>query len=370
MPIEPRHVLGLRGIDGQVSLGEEARFSGFLRDAALWVEDGSFSVPFSAAALELLAEYCCTAHRAFLQRAASEIDHMAQFTARIVDIDLDLFYEVLRAANFLDCDGLIEMATTATAKLLREVHKDPELLASVLGATQSEDTTAFLPRSSAWHASVNEPILEPPADMTITSAASHAIEDEDALFLCLLACDAPTLRALKGLSPAWRQRSRATLDDPHWQLMQHTLDLDWALGIEVRLPHAYANPCLQADLVNGLHAPPPPPQYSRLPRPYFRRLAASCTASDGRARSACARHYRGSRLSSYSSSPLTSGGSASGWACSVHARCARQPAMRTSVPSGQLIVTVRTAPRSVPSTCSPQASITSTAPRTMMSASA
>jgi hypothetical protein len=251
MSIEPRHVLGLRGIDGQVSLGEEARFSGFLRDAALWVEDGSFSVPFSAAALELLAEYCCTAHRAFLQRAASEIDHMAQFTARIVDIDLDLFYEVLRAANFLDCDGLVEMATTATAKLLREVHKDPELLASVLGATQSEDTTAFLPRSSAWHASVNEPILEPPADMTITSAASHAIEDEDALFLCLLACDAPTLRALKGLSPAWRQRSRATLDDPHWQLMQHTLDLDWALGIEVRLPHAYANPCLQADLEMG-----------------------------------------------------------------------------------------------------------------------
>jgi hypothetical protein len=78
--------------------------------------------------------------------------------------------------------------------------------------------------------------------MIITSAASHAIEDEDALFLCLLACDAPTLRALKGLSPAWRQRSRATLTDPHWQLMQLTLDLDWALGIEVRSPTRLREP--------------------------------------------------------------------------------------------------------------------------------
>ncbi len=236
MPIEPSRVLGLRGTDGQVSLGEEAQFAGFLRDAAMWFDHGhlSFPVPFSAAALELLAECCRAAHRAFLQRSAMEVDHVAHFSERIGGVDLELLFEVIRAANFLECEALLKVAASATAKLLGEVNRDPELLASVLGVVQSDDATAFLPWGSDWHASVNEPILEPPADSVLVSPASHVIGDEDALSVCLLACDAPTLCALKGLSPAWCQRSRATLCDSHWQLMQQTLDLEWALGIEVR----------------------------------------------------------------------------------------------------------------------------------------
>ena len=337
-------MLALRGTDGNVSLGAEARFIGFLCDVNAWFEnvDAAFPVPFSSAALELLAEGCRAAFHAHSQLAADEPDHVADFSHRISTVEIELLFEVLRAANFLECEALLHIATTATAKLLGELRKDPEMIAAVLGVTAATDTLAYLPWGSAWLSSINEPILEPPEDETaLCLPGPHAIGDEDALSLCLLACDTPTLRALKGLSPSWCHRARSMLREPQWQLSQHSLDLEWALGTEVAAlcrtpPHFAAFPVvlyaflaqkntLMPLLMRVALAANCALLTSRSPR----RRATPSHRSDGHVPIGCASGCRCCVPSSYCISPSISRSSAGACACSTRS-CCRKPRRATA----------------------------------------
>ena len=248
----PVRVLALRGVDGNVEMGEEASAIGFLRDAAEWsnaTEILSFAVPFQRAALEIVASCCRTSWSQYhADKSRSTREHATQdrttlpyecLAPQLDTISVDVLFEVLRAANFLDCQPLLIAASKATGRLLSSVHRDPEILLSILLPVSRSWRPAscgpgtdpgYIPWSLNWHGAVNEPVLSPPTGTAFTEG--HAIEDEDALTLCLLECNVATLRALKGLSPSWRERARVSLNDPRWQLSQTHIDMEWALGVE------------------------------------------------------------------------------------------------------------------------------------------
>ena len=123
---------------------------------------------------------------------------------RLACISFDLLFEVLRASNYLECEGLLKLASKAVARLFGALREEPEALASVLGLRRaaaspipctSASLSAIRPWSTLWSALVNEPVLEPPEEppavaLAHTADADHLIKDEDALGFCLMECDA------------------------------------------------------------------------------------------------------------------------------------------------------------------------------------
>ena len=130
-------------------------------------------------------------------------DPFSGIEERLASISFDLLFEVLRAANYLECEGLLKLASKAVARLFGALRDEPEALASVLGLCRtaassiprtSSSLSAIRPWSTMWSALVNEPVLEPPdepsaAALAHAADADHLIKDEDALELCLMECD-------------------------------------------------------------------------------------------------------------------------------------------------------------------------------------
>lgn len=204
---------------------------------------------------------------------------------RLDALSFELLFEVVRAANYLECDGLLSLASRATARSLHSLRTDPSLLAAVVGVPPVA--------SSSAEYCVHEPILTlPSVDELRTEADDGGLCDEDALSMCLLECDAAMLRVFKSLSPCisgsnsslitchahigapapmqparsslrrfghtmrppyssrgphdwhghiqsrasrdrlWCHRARSTLCGEQWQQRQTTLDLEWALGTQ------------------------------------------------------------------------------------------------------------------------------------------
>ena len=227
MSSPPRPEVTLSGHDGKVCVHWEC--SAFLRDASEHVADpGCFPVPFSVAALRVFAEY---ADCAAVQQSIVPDDGDEAF-ARIIEERLEranpeLLFEVLRVANYLECDGLLALACRVTARIFSRLHTMPGILSSVVGLE-------FKPCAQA----VDEPVLTLPSADGLSLKVlddQHSIHDEDALDLCLLECDAATLRVFKRFSPAWCLRARAVLCDARWQARLTSLDLEWALGGEYPL---------------------------------------------------------------------------------------------------------------------------------------
>lgn len=239
----------LVGIDGCVSLStEEAGHVGLLRDAGLHATGDTVPVPFSTTCLRAVADFCAQAvhKQQALGGTKSTSEARGQSTdsscdrIHVIDesgTDAGLLFETLRAANFLECDGLLEATCWEVAQLMGSLCSWPDRLASVLGiippASPGTDDQTYLPYSTSWVRAVNEPVLTAPTAGRPMEQDGHATSDEDALALALLKCEANALRHLKGISVSWGQRARTTLCDTRWLEAQRTLNLDWALGNEV-----------------------------------------------------------------------------------------------------------------------------------------
>ena len=228
----------LTGHDGSVRVGDEMCMIGFLRDAMEWIDDGhstSLTVPFHVSTLVRVVAFCRSLHKSVqgsegLQRSFFEITR---------NMEIHVLFDVLRAANFLECETLLRKAAEAVAQILRATRGDPEVLRTILCVEQNSSSSSFLPWGAEWHRKVTEPIFEPPSSALLMQPGGLMpphLADEDALYQCLLECDVPTLQALKGLSASWCTRARSTLCNVEWQLKQKSIDLEWALLDQVREP--------------------------------------------------------------------------------------------------------------------------------------
>ena len=120
------------------------------------------------------------------------------FQQDLMRLNFDILLEVLRAANYLDCEGLLKSAAQAVAHLFAVTCDDPEALASTLRLSSRSrmpsSVATIRPWSTVWSALVNEPVLEPPDEASLAALAQanedeHLIRDEDALGLVLIECD-------------------------------------------------------------------------------------------------------------------------------------------------------------------------------------
>jgi len=228
--------LGLSGHGGVVDIDHCARI-GYLRDASEHCLPGSnFEVPFSIDSLSIVAEFCREASSPLSESQERRASHGSSFAVvaphvqdkLIHRVSLDLLFEVVRAADFLQCDDLLWTASCAAASRFSKLSTDPDALTEVL-VVHADDGPGLW--SAAWTGLVNEPILHPPiANHDFTD--DHPLGNDNVLELFLLQCDVATLRMMKGTSSHWCQRARLMLNDKRWQEAQISIDLSWALGVE------------------------------------------------------------------------------------------------------------------------------------------
>ena len=200
--------IGLAGLDGTVYLDH---FAGcrFLKNAAEHTEGAAFPVPFSRRALEVVRLFVsCEAINERRPEAPAlnfnPLDPSAPATVSttikhtLEELPFEVLFEVLRAANYLECEGLLDCACRVASRVFRLLRVTPTVLGSVLGL---DSKLADAATAAAWADAVDEPVLTPPAADGVDFYDDHRIRDEDALALTLAQCDAATLRVLKGFSP-------------------------------------------------------------------------------------------------------------------------------------------------------------------------
>ena len=119
-------------------------------------------------------------------------------------------YTALRGTPLLRDAALLSLLSATFCRYLAD--KNYEEMAIVLG------TTTDYPTAEARQAAVDEPIYEPdapdapdaPQPPPVVRSLSTQLLNEDAIEDALVEADVPTLRALKGVSTAWRGRARRT----------------------------------------------------------------------------------------------------------------------------------------------------------------
>jgi hypothetical protein len=203
------------GDDGDVSVrsaeGEVVAWSrsAAARSAALanWVSDtggaeGAFATLVSAAALRTLS---CVAEGGAEDGGALEGCSLAQLA------------QLLHGAHFLDVDVELRRLLSRTLCTGHLAGKSGPELGRLLGVVSD------FPTEAERQAATEEPIFTPDAQHNAPGAAdapippapvcwlSTQLVNEDALEDALADADVPTLRALKGVSLAWRARARRVL---------------------------------------------------------------------------------------------------------------------------------------------------------------
>ena len=128
--------IGLAGLDGTVYLDH---FAGcrFLKNAAEHTEGAAFPVPFSRRALEVVRLFVsCEAINERRPAAAAAVYNPLDPTApatvsttikhTLEALPFEVLFEVLRAANYLECEGLLDCACAQAAlDLESDPHGDP-----------------------------------------------------------------------------------------------------------------------------------------------------------------------------------------------------------------------------------------------------
>uniref|UniRef100_A0A7S3WTL5 Uncharacterized protein n=1 Tax=Emiliania huxleyi TaxID=2903 RepID=A0A7S3WTL5_EMIHU len=208
--------IGLTTKDGGAHLVRLSRNGASLCGTLVhWLEDcdsrdGTFPVPFSRRMVECLAaaleQLVHTEQLAPLGDFSSPGCELGSLRHRA------LIFGVMATANYLDAPQLLQRHIGSLA--VRLFFKGR----SVTNLRRQLDVSPPIGGSSQDH---REPIFTPPSKDSaavggddVARWAAAAIGDDDTILSCLAWADALTLRTLKLISPAWRERARELLGNP------------------------------------------------------------------------------------------------------------------------------------------------------------